>query len=158
MRRMMTAGAVLGAMALSAQAANVDFSGTFHITKVAATPGCIENGAQVGDLFFFRFRPPNLGTNGPATKLSMFLIGGTFGAAHSATLASGSLVGTAFKNVTTTGIFAGGGSSPATLRFTSQIPATLTNTTPTISIVGDWTNLAGDACTIGFAATVLKKQ
>lgn len=158
MLRIIWIAALLGLTAASANAANVEYTGTFHITKVAATQGCADNGAQVGDVFFARFRPPNLGTNGPETHLSVFQQFNTGAGALSAQLASGSLVGTAFKSVSVTQIFArAGGPYAATLRFTSQVPATPVDTTPTISIVGDWTNLAGDACTIGFAATLIKK-
>ena len=154
MRRIGIAGAVICLLATNTMAAQVTFRGTIHFTALSQT--CIVNGdGAVGDFAMMRFSPPNLGTNGAPTRISIF---NDFGGAQNATLASGSLVGTTFKNVTTTGIYRGAGSGPATLRLTSQSPSSPTKTTASMTIAGDWTDFSGDTgCTISFIGTGLKQ-
>ena len=126
--------------------ANVQFFGRFHFTAGNAT--CVAIG-DIQDPLFMRFAPPNLGTNGPQTRLTT--IGRQTG--DNWTLASGTLVGTTYKNVTSTGMGFSAGQFTTKMRITSQVPAVLTATTPSVIIKGNVQNYAGDtSCTIGFTA------
>ena len=130
-----------------ALASNVQFFGRVHLTSANAT--CVANG-DVGNPSFMRFAPPNLGTNGPQTRLTI-INGGQNG--DNFTLASGSLVGTTYKSVTRTGIGFNGGQSTTLMRITSQVPATLTDTTPSVIIKGNIQDDYGDVgCAVGFTA------
>jgi hypothetical protein len=127
-------------------AANVQFFGRFHFTAGNATCVAI---SDIQDPLFMRFAPPNLGTNGPQTRLTT--IGRQTG--DNWTLASGSLAGTTYKTVTATGMGFSAGQIVTKMRITSQVPATLTATTPSVILKGNVQNYAGDTgCTIGFTA------
>ena len=154
MKRTLIAVAALAFSAATVSAAQVTFRGVLQFTAV--TQACLDAGdGQPGEVWFMRFSPPNLGTNGPSTRLTLFY---ELGGAASFTLASGSLVGATFKNIETTGIFRGVGSSPATMRLRTQVPAAPTDTTTAISITGDTTDFTGDAgCTVSFIAKGFKQ-
>jgi hypothetical protein len=130
-------------------AGRVEFNGRFHATAANAT--CITN-EDVPNPVSFRFMPPNLGSNGPATSLSIFY---EQGAGENYKLASGSLIGTTYKTITATGMGASGaGSIPAKMRIRSQVPAVPTATTMKITIIGDIQNYEIDpGCKLSFIAT-----
>lgn len=99
------------------------------------------------------FVPAGVGGNGPQTSLSFFY---NFGAVNH-TLASGSPVGTAFKNVTGTFLFSGTYQTTASMRFTKQNPLDLT-TAQDVAIVGDIKDFDDDGCDIRFKATGQRVQ
>src|SRR5205809_593886 len=80
-------------MAANAVAGVVEFRGGFCLLTV--TTSCASASWNVGDCLLLRYSPPNLGTNGPTTEVSV--LGQSFGDSYS--LASGSLVGTTYKTV-----------------------------------------------------------
>lgn len=142
-----TAAVALCCAASQAQAGRVDFAGRFHMTAQNAACVSFGDGIQPAD---FRYRPPNLGTNGTATKLTVIEGWG----AENWQIASGSLIGTSWVTVTDTGIAGGAGQITTKMRIRSQVPATLTATTPSVTIIGDIQNFQEDTgCTISFVAT-----
>jgi hypothetical protein len=97
-----------------------------------------------------RYSPPGLGTNGPATEVSLF--GQSF--ADNYSLATGTLIGTTFKPVV--GIHAGrtGYSFSSTMRIASQSPSPLAATSKSVSFLGGITNFDDSTgCTVGFRAS-----
>jgi len=144
-------GVCLGAAMSSAMAATVEFAGTFHFANLPQA--CLDLGYKNGAVYLMRFRPPNLGTNGPSTRLTILSGNNT----NNILLKNGTLVGKTFKTVTATSIGGGAGSESTTARFTKQVPAVPDDTTKTITIAGDWTNFEFEpSCAISFVATGFK--
>lgn len=144
---------LLGITASGAIAAQVTFKGTLHLTSI--TTVCADNGAVVGQFMRLLFSPPGLGDNGTRTRLSLFY---GFGGAENYTLASGSLLGTAFQPVTITTVFRGSGQGTSQLRITSQIPAVPLATTTEIKIVGNIRDMSGDVgCNTSFIGNAFKE-
>lgn len=139
----------------TASAVEVKFAGTF-LLKAKGT-GCSASVPLRTQALMF-YWPPGLGTNGSDSSVLLrdwFELGNT----QHFRLASGSLVGSAYKTVTVTTIFnkggGGGNQHAATMRFSSQSPATVTSTTPDIKITGAITNWYSDAdCTVSFSAVL----
>ncbi len=86
---------------------------------ISATAGCSAQGVGVGNCMAARFTPPNFGSSGNATRLSLFHNYYT----QNASYFSGSLVGTVFRNVTMSQIGNGASTYPVTMRIPSQVPA-----------------------------------
>lgn len=149
MLRLATLLATILIMALPAQAARIEFRGTFHITSV--TQACIDNGnAEVGEIYRLRFNPPDTGDNPPRTGVT--LIGGYF--VQNFTLQSGSLIGTVFKAVDGSAIGRGLFTFPAQMRITDQIPDVIQLTTVSATIIGNIRGFDGEpTCQVGFRAT-----
>jgi hypothetical protein len=147
--------AALVASAGTASAAEVKFAGTFLLRAKSA--GCSASIPLRSQALMF-YWPPNLSTNGADSSIILrdwFDTGNT----QHFRLASGSLVGSSYKPVTVTTIFnrggGGGNQHGATMRFSSQSPATVTSTTPNIKISGAITNWYSDAdCTVSFSAVL----
>ena len=123
---------ILTAMSItSASAATVEFRGGGFLTN--PTPECIADGWGQSNYENVRFRPPNLGDNGPQTRLAIH----SLFSAESYVLASGNLNAN-FKNVQGGGTFAATGlyGNQAKVRVTFKQPATITATTKDIIIAG----------------------
>lgn len=149
MRRLAITLSTLCLLAVPAQAARIEFRGTFHITSANQT--CIDAGsASVGEILSLRYNPRNVGDNGPATRVSVF---DRF-FAENYTLPSGSLIGTVFQNVDGAGIARGLFTFPAQMRITAQQPATLQLSTVSVTLTGNIKDFdAEPGCQIGFKAT-----
>ena len=145
---LIAAGLMTGTAAAPAAAAPVEFRGALCLTGVPLICNTA-SGWKVGDCVATRYSPPGLGTNGVSTKLTLF----ESNRAQSYTLASGTLVCTVFKTVSAIVIGRGPNQFPTTMRITSQTPALLTATTPTVSIKGDISKWDGEpTCTVQFQA------
>ncbi len=148
MKRLMIALSTLCIFALPAQAARIEFRGSFHITS--ASPACVDDGYPIGYFFTFRYNPRNVGDNGPSTRLSIL----DPNLMENYTLQSGSLIGTTFRLVDAAGIARGFFTFPAHMRITSQVPATPTLTTVSVTLNGNIQQFDSDPnCQIGFTAT-----
>ncbi len=144
--------AVMTALATGAAAAP-DYIGSMCITSVSAE--CAAVGWAVGGCSQVRLRPGNVGSNGPSTRLSFFF--DTF--ALNYTLASGSIVGTAYKDVVGTRIGQSASQFPAQMRFRSQKPSAVATDTAVITISGnikEWDDPESN-CAIGFDAVLQKR-
>ncbi|MGQ0485200.1 MAG: hypothetical protein ACT4SY_07615 [Hyphomicrobiales bacterium] len=141
------AGMMLALVATNAMAARVEFRGSFCLTSTTAA--CTPEGWVAGDCPAFRYNPPNLGTNGPSTRVS--IIGEYY--AENYTLLSGNLIGTAYKTVNGTLVWSSGATFTSQMRITSQLPAPLTATSKYVSITGNIKNFDWlPGCDIGFRA------
>ena len=151
MRRLAITLSTLCLLAVPAQAARIEFRGTFHITSANQT--CIDAGsAAVGHIWSLRYNPPNLGDNGPATQFS--ILEPTAAVAENYALQSGSLIGTVFRPVDGAGVARSLFTFPASMRISSQTPATLLLTTVSVTLAGDIKEFDGTpGCRIGFVAT-----
>ena len=85
---------------------------------ITVTAGCAAQGVSVGNCMTARFTPPNFGSSGSATRLSLF---SPF-YSQNATF-NGSLIGTVFKSATMSQIGNGASTYPITMRIPSQVPA-----------------------------------
>jgi hypothetical protein len=139
---------LVGACAAPGALAALKMHGNMVISAV--TQGCIDNGVvRAGQTYSFRFRPPNVGGNGPDTSLSIF-------APYEAMnyrLLTGSLIGNTLQTVNGTGVFSGGGTFSAKARITSQQPAELVDPVTQVLLTGDIEGFAGEpTCTVTFSA------
>lgn len=150
MKTVLCAAIGLGLMASSSLAARVNFLGAACITSV--TPECTVEGWDVGQCFEMRYRPPNLGDNGPITSIGFAY---DF-AASNFTLGSGSLVGTTYRTVTSTHIFSITRQFPASMRLTKQTPSDLT-TAQSISVIGNIKDFDVPNCTLQFKGSVQRR-
>ena len=127
--------------------AKVTWRGAMCVTDVAAA--CPAGDWEIA-CYNMAYRPPNLSDNGAATHFAF----GDGGFRYGLDLASGNLVGTTYRGVTQTAVTTFGGQAPnVSLRFTSQKPATLTETTKSVEIVGNIKNIDGNiGCNLGFRA------
>jgi hypothetical protein len=144
MRTLVALGTIMASLSAPAVAAQVEWRGAVCVTT--ANTVCLADGWAVGDCMTLRFLPPNIGTNGPSTRLNF---GGQFGASQY-TLDSGTLVGATFKPVreTVSGRFGFQATTP--MRLSSLLPATITATTSTISLVAIIQDTDGTSgCTLG---------
>ena len=131
-----------------ARAVQFEWNGGFCITT--ATAACVAAGWNAGNCLSMRYSPPNVGTNGVQTTMSVF--GRTSAMAH--TRQSGTLIGTTLQPVNVVSVGRGGGTFTSTMRITSHVPAVPTATTDFINLVGNistWDQTLN--CTIGFRAT-----
>ena len=135
----------------SADAANVKFRG--YVCIKSASAGCAAQGWEAGDCSYMSLKPAGIGDNGPQTSLSFFY---NFGAVNHS-LASGSPIGTTFKDVTGAFLFSGAYQTTAKMRFTKQTPADLT-TAQDVAVVGDIRDFDDDGCNINFKATGQRVQ
>lgn len=151
--KLSTALAALMLSAAGASAANVDFVGTMCLTSV--TPGCVAAGWNVGNCAVLRVRPSDLGTNGPATKVSLFWQ--SFALNYQ--LDSGDLVGTTYQIVRSTHLGQSAYTFNARMRVTRMTPATLSETTQFATFVGNIKNFDDPSlgCDVGFKATAQRK-
>ena len=134
----------MAALSAPAVAAQVEWRGAVCVTTANAV--CLADGWTVGLCMTLRFLPPNVGDNGPRTRLNF---GGEFGASQY-TLDSGTLLGATFKPVRETVAGRGGFQTTTPMRFSSLLPATITATTNTTSfaaIIEDTDGTPG--CTLG---------
>jgi hypothetical protein len=144
--------AALGLMTSQVVAETVEYRGALCFTFT--NPTCVADGEVAGDCFFARMRPPGLGDNGPATKLSFFGQAG----AENFTLPNGSLIGTTFRNVNATHIGGSGYAYSATMRFTRQVPNVPTADTVYMNVEGTITNFADvTGCNLSFRATLTQR-
>lgn len=153
MIRLLLTGAILSLSATASVSQNVRYIGSFCLTSV--TPGCASEGWAVGNCTTFHLKPPNIGSNGPETKMSVFFP--VFALNYS--LSSGTLVGTTYKTTTSTAIGLNATSFPADVRFVTQSPATLTATTKFISINGNIKDFDDPLfnCDVGFRASAQQR-
>ena len=131
-----------------AHAVQFEWEGGFCITT--ATAACVAAGWNAGNCLSMRYSPPNVGTNGVQTKMSLF--SRNFALSH--TRQSGTLIGTTLQSVNVVSVGRSGGTFTSTMRITSQDPVFPTATTNFINLVGNistWDQTLN--CTIGFRAT-----
>jgi len=134
-RQGLVTAALLAIGTYGASAQNVDWRyGSAVIT--AASKACIDNGINVGTSYDARYRHPNLGTNGPQARISIF----SRRSAHNFTMSGD------FNNTFQTpsgAVFIGGGflthgSPPPNgpyqpqIRMTKRTPANITATTANV--------------------------
>ncbi len=147
MKKIILTMAALGVSVSGASANTVEFRGAACITSVNAA--CAPFGWTVGDCMLMRYSPRSLGTNGPATELSLF--GQSFSDNYS--LATGNPVGTVFQPVVGIHVGRTGYSFSPKMRFTSQSPAAL-GTSKSVTLAGNITNFDDSTgCTVGFRAS-----
>ena len=104
--------------------------------------------------FSVRYAPRNVGSNGPATRLSMF--SGTFAIGFA--LPTGNPIGDV-KEVSASKIAIGGYSFPMGFRFISQSPTSPISSTANITFVGTFTNFDEiENCTVNFRGAVTKRE
>lgn len=145
MKRFTYAAIAIGLLSSAASSAQVEWRGGLCITD--QTPVCANDGWAVGQCYFLRYLPANIGDNGNKTRL-------TFLAQHFAeqfTLDPGNLVGTTFQAVQGTSIGRFGFQSPVTMRIWPQSPQSPTETTRSITLqtrIRDISGLIG--CNIDF--------
>jgi hypothetical protein len=134
----------------TAQAAHVQWKGTFCITAEAGT--CFWNAG----CYPMRYHPPNLGDNGPPTNLSVFSAGqggGLGGQTDNYVLQSGNLIGSTFKAVDGSGIGRGAYTFSAKMRITKQTPKVLTETTTYVTLAGSIKGFDNSStCNVDFIA------
>lgn len=148
MKKILMAAVAVAMSASGALAGTVEFRGGFCVTAVNSS--CAAFGWTVGDCLLMRYSPPNVGTNGPATEMSLF--GQSFSDNYS--LPSGSLVGTLYKTVVGLHVGRTGYSFSPTMRFTSQIPNPPTATTKSVALAGNITNFDDSTgCEVAFRAS-----
>jgi hypothetical protein len=133
---------------------NVEFDGALCLTTV--TSQCLPMNWAIGNCAVVRLAPPNLGTNGPPTRLSMYFHGDY---AFNVTLNAGSLIGTTFQTVTATRMGTVAVQYSAGARFTLQSPAAPTATTNTIAFLGGINNfdIDGTGRNVSFRGAVTRK-
>jgi len=131
MIRTVCATLLFAGMMAPVSAAPVEFRGGGFLTN--PTPECIADGWSQTNYESVRFRPPNLGTNGPQTVLS---IHGLF-SAEGYVLATGNLNST-FKNVQGGGTWAGTGlfTNQAKVLVNFKQPRTIDATTTDVILAG----------------------
>ena len=138
-------------LASSALAAQVQFRGAILIT--AATQACLDNDdAHVGDFFDMRYSPPNVGDNGVSTRMTLL----DLGCAQNFTLASGSLIGTTFRTVSSAFICRGAGTGTAQMRITAQSPANL-SAANFANITGNINTFFDPGCNVQFRGAGVRK-
>lgn len=147
MRQMLAATVLLVLLAEPASAAKVTWRGNVCITAISAS--CVPGDFELGCLSL-AFRPPNVGTNGAQTLFAF----GTEKWRYTNRLATGTLVGTSYKGVSQNAITTFAFAPPGvTMRFTSQVPATITATTPSVYMAGNINNMDGVTnCNLSFRA------
>ncbi len=118
MKLAVLAMAGLIAATTSANAARVEFRGGLCVVSLSTACTAVDE-TTLGFCYQMRYSPPNLGDNGPATRLSILEYGG----AQNYTLPTGSLIGTGFKSVQGTGVYRVGYTFTSTMRITSQTPS-----------------------------------
>lgn len=131
MKRIVIAVLAASIAAPAASAARVEFRGGLCVLSVAPTCTAMQE-TSVGFCYQMRYSPPNVGTNGPATNLSILEYGG----AQNYRLPSGSIIGTAYQAVAGTGVYRLGFTFTSQMRITSQSPANL-STAAVATITGD---------------------
>lgn len=141
------------ATATTASAAIVEFRGVFVIT--ALTSACEVFGWSVGSLAKSPYTPPNVGDNGPSTRLSIFF---TI-YAENYRLPSGALTST-FQNVDAGGLGRGlfTFDNQAKMRLTLSKPSTVTATTQYIRMKGQIKNFNDiPNCKVTFRAAYVQR-
>jgi hypothetical protein len=142
----------LGLIATGASAAKVEFLGGVCLTQVSAA--CQAEGYSVGQCLWMRYNPPNIADNPPATRFTFI----DFRGAENYALDSGSLIGKAYKTVTATFVYRGGGQQPAQMRITKQDPADLSDA-DFASLTGNIKDFDGiSGCTIQFKASGVRHE
>lgn len=135
-------------LSAAAVAQSVEFRGSACLTAVTAS--CPASGWTVGDCLLLRYSPPNLGTNGITTEMSM--MGQSFGDNYS--LLSGSLIGTVMQPVDAYTVGRTGYKYAATMRISKQSPAPLLSTSPFVSLTGNINNFSNSTnCNVAFRAS-----
>jgi hypothetical protein len=132
--------------------ASLKMRGTMVVTAVSAV--CIDNDVvRAGQIYSFRYRPPNVGGNGPNTSISILA---PFEAMNF-NLPTGSLIGTTYQTVNVTGIFSGAGTWTAGMRIPTHTPAVVSDSTTMVTMRGNILDFAGEVgCTVTFAADAYK--
>ena len=150
MKRLTLFTVALGFAVANANADPVEFRGGLCLSSVNAA--CTADGWGVGDCLLLRYSPPNLGTNGVTTELS--LLGQTY--ADNYSLASGTLVGTTYKTVAALHVGRIGYSFSSTARITAQTPVSATS--KSVSLSGNVTDFSSTVgCTVGFQAAAARR-
>ena len=129
-----------GATVSLAQTQTGRFHGLFCIYQVS--PACAAMDYWIGDCTTARVTPPGLRGNPNTTRLSIFWSQYS----HNLTYPSGSLVGAAFRNVTSTIVGAGAYTFTSQMRILSQTPANPASS-PILTQFVDINNFEG-ACNI----------
>lgn len=152
MKRSLLAIAFLFSSAATALAAQVEWLGYICITSNPLSAACVTDGIGLGECASLRFSPPNIGTNGTSTRLSLF----EQHWAENYTLPAGSLVGTTFQTVNGTGTAKGVWTFNSQMRMTqTPAPANLTAATKTVTLTGEIQDYDGAAgCDVTFRAAV----
>ena len=130
-----------------ALATKVTWTGSICITAfTAACPA----GDWAVECYNMKYRPPNLGDNGPETHFAF----GNDNFRYGLDLDTGSLIGKTFKPVRQTTVTTFGFTPTITqLRFTKHKPDVLTETTTSVEIEGNIKNVDGYAnCNLTFRA------
>jgi hypothetical protein len=139
----------LAAMTSSASAASVEFRGSLCIVQASAA--CLPrepNEVTLGLCYEMRYSPPNIGGNTASTNVTLFRPVG----AQTYRKASGSLIGTTYQTVAITTIYLNALTTTATMRISTQTPATLA-TAKSVEMTGNikkFDALAG--CDVEFRA------
>lgn len=154
MKKFLASALALAACASVAQATPVgEFDGTLYVTSASSACPWLLHGKM-----HMTYSPPGIGSNGPGTN---FTLENLFGASvnintsHYA-LASGSIVGTNLVSMDGTGVNQGSGwNFTSTARISSQTPATISNTTHNLTLIGDIKSVYGTSgCDVKFDATL----
>lgn len=144
------ATAVLSLIAPAAQAAPTHFHGAMVIVAKAGT--CADYD-PTGEELQVRFRPANVGANGPDTGFTFLWSNGGYGATVPGPITA------AYKTATITSLFDFGFTGGTEqVRFTSQAPPTITVTTPSVNVTGNLTDFDGmPGCTVTFRMTAVQR-
>ena len=156
MKRSIFLGIALVALHSPAQATQLGlFDGPMKI--LTASSSC---SYFAGNIFTAMYMPPNIGSNGSGSRLTVLNVRDEQGASMALyQLATGSFKTSDGSAVTVdennVGVgYAGSGQSQITI--TQQVPATPISTTISIKLVGSIAGFSGNsACTVGFNATML---
>ena len=150
MRKFLSVTIALGLMATAAHANRLQFVGTLKL--VATSAACTPDEYPTGAIFKMRFNPPDSASADPRMGLTIF--DNNVSGAQNYMLASGFVVGLTYQTVQLTNIFRFGGQGTGPkLRITRTVPATLTATTPSMSMNGNIQDFDGTVdCDISFVA------
>jgi hypothetical protein len=153
MNKLLCSLAFLALTTAGASAEVINFYGSMCIT--AASAGCATANIKIGQCSLVRYRPPNIGTNGPQTKFSQF----STASASNYTLPTGTLIGTTFQTVEASHIGQSTSTNAAAMRFSFHQPATVVATSNYINLRGDVTTWDDPdlACDISFRASFVQQ-
>ena len=156
MKKLLLLGVMTVALHSPAQATQLGlFDGPLKI--LTASSSC---SYFVGGIFTAMYMPPNIGSNGAGSRLTILNVRDEQQASMALyQLATGSFKTSDGSAVTVdeSNVSVGfSGSSTAQITVTKQVPATPISTTTSIKLVGGIAGFSGNpACTVGFDATML---
>lgn len=111
-----TIASLLGAICILYAQTPAHFRG--YACVISASTGCAAEPINVGMCLTARFTPPNFGSSGNSTRLSLFYPYYSQNARF-----DGSLIGTIFRTATMSQIGNGASTYPIAMRIPSQVPA-----------------------------------